>query len=195
MAKTTTSHLGIETKAEFARRLGVHKSTVTRYAQADRLVLATNGKVMVKDSLARIYATMGHRTDLTEKHAQDRGQAIKNPTDEQGQSQSDSHDSMDPIDLDMDATEQTVGQDRAKYKAAAIDFGNQKIKLEEALNEGIRIDKQDYHQHISQKAVNLKSAIERLIDNLAPQIATLTDETSRKAKIESEIQLLLQQIN
>lgn len=183
MAKTT-SHLGIETKTEFAKRLGVNKSTITRWDKAGRLVLAQNGKVIVQESLAQISATQGHRTDLTEKHALDRGQAITKPTES----------AKNATDNDMDATEQQVGKDRAYYKAIALDIGNKQLRLDEALSRGIRINKEDYQKKISLLASQVKSGVERLIDNLAPQLANISNSAERSNKLNQEINNLMENL-
>jgi hypothetical protein len=65
----------LESKAAFARRLGVNKSTITRAAQAGRLVLQGD-LVDVEASLARWQATQAGRTDVAERHAAQRGHAV-----------------------------------------------------------------------------------------------------------------------
>jgi len=55
--------VSLETQVEFARRLGVDKSTVTRWKVAGRLVLQ-DGMVDVEESLAIIEHTKGPRDDV-----------------------------------------------------------------------------------------------------------------------------------
>jgi hypothetical protein len=62
---TELTHTTIESRSEFARRLGVHRSQVTRWAQKGRLVETATGRVLVKESLARLEATEGGRPDAT----------------------------------------------------------------------------------------------------------------------------------
>ena len=176
----------LESKAAFARRLGVSRSTVTRAAQSDRLVINVDGLVLINESLAKWESTKGARSDVEQRHAQNRGHAIQT---QQGKTQAQQDD-----DIDLDATEQQVGAERAQYKAAALDFGNKKLKLEEALNRGIRIGKQQHHKDIALKAKQIKSAIEILIDNLSPQLIGITDKTKRATLIKSETQKILEQI-
>lgn len=179
----------IETKAAFSRRLGVNKSTVTRMAKAGRLVLTESGKVKVEESLAQINATQGDRTDVAERHAQNRGHSI-NTQQTQPQAQQ-SATVLDESD-DMQAISAEIGEDRAMYKAIALDAKNQQDKLDDALANGSRLYSEEFLQDLSKQAGDIKAAIERLIDNLAPQLTGL-DEQQRKEKIETEINLLIQQ--
>lgn len=61
-----------ETRAAFARRLEMNKSTITRLAQAGRIVLTTSGLVDVERSLALIQDTRGGRDDVAARHAAQR---------------------------------------------------------------------------------------------------------------------------
>lgn len=58
-----------ETQTQFAARLGVNKSRVTRLKQAGRLVMSDGGMVEVEPSLARLEATRGDRFDLSDRYA------------------------------------------------------------------------------------------------------------------------------
>lgn len=61
-----------ESKAAFARRLGIDPAHVTRMAQAGRLVVV-DGQVEVEASLARMEATKDpNRDDVRQRHAQAR---------------------------------------------------------------------------------------------------------------------------
>lgn len=60
------------TRAQFARLLGVNRSTVTRWADAGRLVLLPDGSVDAEASLGRIRATSGGRDDVAARHAAQR---------------------------------------------------------------------------------------------------------------------------
>src|SRR5574337_927461 len=62
----------LESRAAFARRLGVARSTVTRAAQDGRLVLVGE-EIDVEASLARWHATAGARSDVAARHAAQRG--------------------------------------------------------------------------------------------------------------------------
>lgn len=199
----------IVTKAEFARGLrqqangqwvynpnaegkGPNKSTVTRWGTAGRLKL-NNGKppkVKVEESLALINATQGGRSDVTNRHAQNRGYVANNAT----QNPTPQHNATTQADDDMHVTEQQVGADRAQYKAAKMDFDNKQLKLDEALNRGIRIFKEERDRELAKLGGHIKSGIERLIDNLAPQIAKNQNPKDTQQKLQQAAQQLLEQI-
>ena len=183
MAKPSTSHLGLETQTEFAVTMGVNKSTITRWKKAGRLEFAPNGKIDVEASKAKIKATQGARTDVAERHAQQRGHKLNTASQTTTQA-----------DDDMNVTEQQVGADRAQYKAVKMDFDNKQLKLDEALNRGIRIFKEERDQDLAKLGGNIKSGIERLIDNLAPQIAKNQNPQDTQQKLEQAAQQLLEQI-
>lgn len=65
----------IEPRADFARRQGVNRSTVTRWAETGRIVLAGDG-VDVEASLRRLAETAGARPDVADRHAAARGGAL-----------------------------------------------------------------------------------------------------------------------
>jgi len=176
----------IKTKSQFAEIMGVHKSTVTRWGKVGRLVLAENGRVKVEESKALIKSTEGGRTDVAERHAQNRGQAL--PTQPQTQQAATELDES----ADMQASASEIGEDRAHYKAVALDSKNKLDKLADALSNGNRLHRDEQLQSISQLANDLKSGVERLIDNLAPQLTGLP-EKERQQKIQNEIHLLIQQ--
>lgn len=176
----------VETKAQFAKRLGVNRSTITRWGKAGRLVLAKNGKVLVQESLAQIKATEGHRSDLKQKHAQQRGQPLQTATP------SAQNASVLDESPDMQADSALIGEDRAHYKAIALDSKNQLDNLETALKQGERLYKDQFTSSIAKQANYLKNGIERLIDNLAPQIAN-QPQAERLQKIQQEINQLINQ--
>ncbi len=175
--KKESSPSPLETKAAFARRLGVNKSTITRWAKAGRLVLNVDGKVLVKESMARIKATEGHRSDLKQKHALHRGHGLK-----VAEIASDLRNEVD--DEDMQVTEAEIGKDRAYYKAITLDMKNRLLKLEQALKEGERVEKSSVQAQLAQIGKQLKQGVERTIDNLAPQ---LVKSNNRAEKIAAEI--------
>ena len=149
-----------ETKAQFAKRLGVNKSTVTRYHQAGRLVLAPNGKVKIEDSLRLIASTKGHRGDVSEKHGQSHGAVAQNATE-------------GVADDDMSATVEMVGFDRATLKAQTLTYGNKILELEAAKVAGAVLDKDEFLKQVGQAGRSFRVGIERLIDNLAPVLVNV----------------------
>ncbi len=163
-----------ETKAQFAKRLGVNKSTVTRYHQMGRLVLAPNGKVKIEESLALVTATKGHRSDVSEKHGQTHS--------------TDSYNAAESVtDDDMSATVEVVGADRARYKQAALMFGNNMLKIEMGLASGALANKSDVTGSASKGGRSYRIGIERLIDNLAPVLVNVHGIDNRMAAIAAAV--------
>lgn len=160
----------VETKAAFARRLGVNKSTITRYDQAGRLVLAPNGKVKVEESLALIASTKGARGDVSAKHGQVHGSVAHNATES-------------VADDDMSATVEMVGFDRATLKAQTLTYGNKVLELEAAKAAGSMLDKEEFLKQVWQAGKAFRVGMERLIDNLAPVLVNVHGTESRMAAI------------
>ncbi len=179
----------IVTKSEFSRMQGVNRSTVTRWDKAGRLVLAPNGKVKVAESLVQIKATQGARTDVSERHAQARGQAIPAATSATTVAPTRPTDLDDP---DMQVNEGDIGEDRAHYKAIALDFGNQQLRLDQALKDGKRLDADGVKNSVELLGHQLRGAVERLIDNLSPQISSQSNHAARSERIKTEVDALIQ---
>ncbi len=159
-----------ETKAQFAKRLGVNKSTITRYDQAGRLVLAPNGKVKVEESLALITSTKGARGDVSEKYRQMHPSFAQNATES-------------VADDDMSATVEMVGFDRATLKAQTLTYGNKVLELEAAKAAGSMLDKEEFLKQVGQAGKAFRVGMERLIDNLAPVLVNVHDTDARMAAI------------
>lgn len=163
-----------ETKAQFSKRLGVNKSTITRYDQAGRLVLAPNGKVKVEESLALIASTKGARGDVSAKHGQVHGSVAHNATES-------------VADDDMSAAVEMVGLDRAKLKMAAITYGNNILKIEMGIANGSLLKKEDVISAASKNGRSFRVGIERLIDNLAPILVNVHGVDARLEAISGAI--------
>lgn len=162
-----------ETKAQFAKRLGVNKSTVTRYGQAGRLVLAPNGKVKVEESLNLINGTKGHRIDVSKLHGQNH-QGLQS-------------DATGVADDDMGATVELVGMDRAALKAQTLTYGNKMLELEAAKAEGSVLDKEDFLKQVGLSGRSFRVGMERLIDNLAPVLVNVHGFEARLATISGAV--------
>lgn len=163
-----------ETKAQFAKRLGVNKSTVTRYDQAGRLVLAPNGKVKVEESLALIASTKGARGDVSAKYGQVHGSVAQNATES-------------VADDDMSATVEMVGFDRTTLKAQILTYDNKVLELKAAKAAGSMLDKEDFLKQVGQAGKAFRVGMERLIDNLAPVLVNVHGTDARMAAIGSAV--------
>ena len=151
------------TGAEFARLLGVSRSTVTRAKQAGRLVLDQAGKILVEESLARYHATAGGRTDVAERHARSRGAELPAPGgDANAVGEQAAHE---------EEGDDSAAQRRTDYKRLVMQYENEAIKLEQALRRHQRYPLET----VKAEAVSLgntpRAAVERLIDETAPQLA------------------------
>lgn len=181
-----------ESKAAFARRLGINKSTVTRAAQAGRLVL-DGDKVLIDASLARWTATMGGRTDVAERHAQQRGHSLESlPKAGNGANNATVAASGGVLpDLNDVADTQSAAQPgnadgRTRYKTLTLQYENEAIKLEMALRRGLRHPLADVRREAHGLGVALRASMERLIDQTAPRLAAEQRPEARAALLKAE---------
>jgi len=172
-----------ESKAAFARRLGVNRSTVTRAAEAGRIVLTVRGLVDVEKSLARWHETKGGRFDMEARHAEKRGAAI--PGD--GQKAKSAPKAPKTESSDDGLGLQSGNVSRTRYKLAALHFENQNIKLEMALRRGLRYPLALVRQESVGIGATMRAAIERIIDQTAPRLAVMRDDAERRRLIDAEV--------
>ena len=188
----------IETKSAFARRINVHKSQITRAAQAGRVVLTPDGMVEVEASIERWYATKGGRADVAARHAAQRGAGAAQPAGlgstypppvESGQNGAFGATSAQP-----DATGWAQQSDdlapagsRARYKAMSMHFENQAIKLDMALKRGLRYPLELVWREATGLGATVRAALERIIDQTAPRLAILGTDLERRRLIDTEL--------
>jgi pyruvate/2-oxoglutarate dehydrogenase complex dihydrolipoamide acyltransferase (E2) component len=181
-----------ENKAAFARRLNWNRSTVTRAAQAGRLVMAGN-LVDVEASLARLKATEGGRTDVAARHAAERAQAVPQPTQKQKNGTAATKTPSTPADAADHIPEtpgDTDGGSRARYKAMVLHYENQQLKLGMALARGLRFNRKDAARESGALGGIIRSAIERVIDQTAPRLAVMTAADPRRALLGTELRAI-----
>lgn len=178
-----------ETRAAFARRLGVEKSTITRAVQAGRLVIDADGLLDVDDSLRRWKSTQAGRTDVAARHAARRGRAIPEdigPADRPAALPRAPSAPEIPADLDLGE-----GADsRAGWKAQILAYENAAIRLEIALRQGKRYPLADVEREAQSLGAMLRAGFERLIDQTAPRLAVATDRAERRRLIDAELRTL-----
>lgn len=175
----------LETKAAFARRLDWNRSTVTRAAQAGRLVLVGN-LVDVEPSLARLKATEGGRTDVAARHAAERGQGGAAPARSAENGATAPH-APRSAENDHASTADADGAGRARYKAITLQFENQQIKLGMAMARGLRFNRKDVAREAVALGAIVRSAVERVIDQTAPRLAVMTDDDRRRHLLTAEL--------
>lgn len=169
----------IETRAEFARRCGVNRATVTRWADAGKLVLLDDGRVDAEASLHRLAETRGGRGDVAARHAAQRGAAI--PTPQGGRKNAPAADTVPaPAGFEADGG-------RAKWQRIGLHFGNQQIKLDIALRRGLRYALDDAKREALGLGATVRAAVERLIDQTAPRLAVMDDPLARRLLLGREI--------
>lgn len=174
----------IESKAAFARRIGIHKSNVTRAAQAGRIVLTVNGQVDVEKSLERWKATKGSRDDVAARHAESRGADVALAQPEGGNGTAGLNSSATPA-TDVQPAEEAEG--RMQYKTAVLYFENASIKLEMALRRGQRYPLVLVKREALGLGSTVRAAMERIIDQTAPRLAVMTSDQDRRRLIEAEL--------
>lgn len=177
--------MSTETQAEFARRLKVNRSTVTRHAQAGRIVLVGK-RVDVEASLARLAQTTGTRPDVSDRLAAQRGvavQAIARPA----------RTAREPAEAPeqyQDLPDAPETGSKARYKAASMHYENAAIKLEMALRRGIRHPLAAVRREAAALGGTLRSALERLTDQTAPRLSVLADGEPRADMILAELRAI-----
>lgn len=180
----------IETKAAFARRIGINKSNVTRAAQAGRIVLTPGGMVDVEKSVQRWYETKGGRDDVAARHAENRGAVGQGqqPKAENGTAARFSATPAQPAG-EGNATGGD-GNTRTRYKAVAMQYENQSIKLEMALRRGLRYPLALVKREAFGIGSSLRAAVERVIDQCAPRLAVMSSDLDRRRLLEAELRRL-----
>lgn len=175
---STTGLPKIETRAQFAARLGVNRSTITRAVQAGRLVIHESGNILVEPSLQRWRETKGSRDDVAARHAEKRGADI--PALGHGEKAATARNAS----ATQGETEE--GNSRTTYKAAVLKYENETIKLEMALRRGMRYTIDDIKREALGLGGNLRASIERLIDQTAPRLAVMADPAARRDLLAAE---------
>lgn len=139
----------------------VNRSTVTRWAQQGRLVLAPNGKVMVQESIAKINATEGHRIDLKDRHAAKRNTVASAATNHVYDAYSESDD---------ESLTEHNGETTTQYQAIRYQAENDLNALQRDLETGQRFKKDEFTKEMAAIARHIKQGMERMTDNLSPQL-------------------------
>lgn len=165
----------LETKAAFAKRMEAHmgravnRSTVTRWADAGRIVMEGD-QVNVEASLAQLGGTQGGRADVADRHAQEAEQ--KRAASAAGVG----GDSPQlPADLNMEKARRVRAVAEARIKAAEAEMR----EMERDQLAGKLLEKEVVDFVLQDYAATLRSLMENLADRLAPVVFPLQtfDET------------------
>lgn len=180
-----------ENLAAFARRLGVNRSTVTRAAQAGRLVLAEDGRVCIAASLAKWAATRGGRDDVAARHAAGRGAelpflpvaALATPATTPATGQNAPQGAETPGGEALPPSEGT----RAFYEAEKVRWQNVELMLAMDLDSGVRIPRATLQREARGLGATLRAEVERLIDQTAPRLAAAKTDADRRRLLGAEL--------
>lgn len=181
----------MESPAAFARRLGVHKSTVSRAIAAGRLVLIS-GQLEIADSLRRWQDTKpGTRPDVLARHA-----AKRQPVDVVA---------CQAAEIAPRAPESAAMEDSGEQSTSAMsepgigDYTQQVLTAQNALarlSMSLRTFKRYPLATIEREAQalgsTLRGALERLVDQTSPRLAVCGDDGARAAVLAAEIVRLRQ---
>ena len=203
-----TSRL-LETPAAFARRLGVHKSTISRAISAGRLVL-DDGFLDVDASLRLWQATKpGLRPDVLARHAAKRSPAIPGalpaaPAPRSAPECSAAAEAED--DAAATALDRLLGGDEdgesaqpaaadgsprlADYTQALLASQNALARLSIQLRTHKRYPAGAIHDEAQALGATLRGALERLVDQTAPRLAVQRDPAARRALLVEQVKAL-----
>ncbi len=154
----------LETRADFARRLGVNRSTITRWVDTGRVVLS-GAMIDVEASQQLLADTGGARPDVADRHAAERAAKV-------GAGDTAPPPSAPAADASRaDNVGNSYQAARAvKEKYAAL---HSKLEYEQAL--GNLIPKADVDLALRSFAASVRARLDVLPDQLAPLVSPVTD--------------------
>lgn len=162
----------VATRAQFARLNGWGRSYVTELAQAGRLVLADNGKVLVRESLERIKATADPaHAAVAQRHAAERA-AKANGDDEQPKTD-------------------RVGSTFSQAKAVRERYNAMLAKVEYEQRIGELVSAKEVRRAAEEFGAALRRRWENLADSLAAVCAAESDPARVHALISDEVEQTL----
>lgn len=153
-----------ETKTQFAKRMGVANSYITKLLHADRLVMKDN-LVEVEKSLLRIRETSDpNRDDLTLRHA--RARAAKTDTQPP---------EMPPKNPPAESSEEKIGNSYAAARAVKEKYAalSMRADYEKQIND--LISREDADAAMKFIGATVRSLLDVFPDQVAPLVAPVTD--------------------
>jgi len=138
-------------QAEFARQNKWSRSYVTQLKKDGRLVMSNDGKkVLPKESLARIKATEDpNREDVKQRHADERGSGEKKKS----------------------KTAEKYQEARARKESAQADIAEAMRDVEQ----GKLVSADDVKKAGFELGTHIRTALENMPDQLAPELAPISD--------------------
>lgn len=173
-----------ESPAAFARRLGVHKSSVSRAIKAGRLTIVDGLLDVASSEQAWQASKTGSRPDVAARHAAARRPQGADTAPPIPQADADEN---EPTDTQEDAPQPgplPVGMQR--YTALRLEAQNGLLKLAILLRTHKRYPFDAVRDEALALGGTLRAALERVVDQTAPQLAMLADPQARLALLASE---------
>lgn len=171
----------VETLAAFARRLNVARSTVTRAAQAGRLVLDAAGQVLIQASLASWHATAGARPDVAQRHAQARGAAI--PPATAAQTAQTGLEFGGEGEGQGTAADEPTGPTRADLEAEKLKWENKLLLLALDVDTGAKLPLDALLTEAHGLGGTLRATVDRLVDQTSPRLAAAAASPDDQARL------------
>lgn len=170
-------------KAEYARLKGWNRSTVTRAADAGRLVLTGDGKVDVAASDARYAETADPgRADVAQRHAAGRAGDDFARIDQQPKRQQQQEDHAPAPDK--------IGNSYQAARAVKEKYAAMEAKRLYEVNIGKLVEKSDVINIVADVVIGFRQSLENLPHAIAPQIIG-KDQDAIRAMIKEEINIRL----
>jgi hypothetical protein len=180
----TVDNMTTMTKSEFAKHINVKPGYVTQLITAGRLVMEGN-KVIVEESMKLIEETRDpSKTAVSARHEKSREEKLKQPQPEQEQ------ETRQPEEITAGAGSayQHAKAFREKYNALSA-----KMAYEREMKTLLPAD--DVRQAVMDGDTIIRSRLESLPDQLAPQLAAETDEQRVRAILIEQIEHLLDDLS
>ena len=172
----------METPAAFARRLGVHKSTISRAIQSGRLTVVS-GKLDVQKSLSDWRSTAaGTRPDVSARLEEQRRAAGIAPKDAPPSV------ATEPGEILLPEPQESSGL--AHYTRLLLSAQNNRDRLALQMEAGKRFPLPAVEDEAQALGATLRGALERLVDQSAPRLAITRDNAERRTLLVEQVKVL-----
>src|SRR5574343_51162 len=168
-----------ETQAEFSRRLGVNRSTVTRWKRDQRLALTEDGRVDVQASLRKLGATEGvmpANVARREQLAEQRGLPAQPPED------------LETAEI---AGLEALGVATKRAALRKLQAEADRAQMERDLQRGNLIERAAVQKDLADAVAVILNAAETLPDRLAPVLTGVPEQSTVRAILRDEVEQFL----
>lgn len=181
----------IETQAQFARRLSVHKSTVTRWRQDGRLVMASDGRrVDVAGSLLRVKATEGTAPCNQARREQLSDQRRPaDPIADDGATMAVDLGASDPLSVDR------LGIESKRAALRKLQAEADRAQMQRDLERGDLVERKEVKKDLTDAVAVILNAAETLPDRLAPLLTGVAEQSTVRAILRDEVEQFLAQVS